>query len=125
VSRLLLESWWLLLRCELVLRFRGFAALHELVRRQPTSIHSRPLSAAVEDLSRGADLACVFYFKHVMCLQRSAATTLLLRRHGWKAEMVIGAQILSFRSHAWVEVEGRIVNDKPYMTEIYRTIERC
>jgi hypothetical protein len=61
----------------------------------------------------------------VMCLQRSAATTLLLRRHGFKAEMVIGAQILPFRSHAWVEIGGVVVNDKPYMPDIYRFLERC
>jgi transglutaminase superfamily protein len=42
----------------------------------------------------------------VLCLQRSAATTLLLRRHGWDAEMVIGAKLLPFQSHAWVEVNG-------------------
>jgi hypothetical protein len=71
------------------------------------------------------DLACVFYIKKVLCLQRSAATTLLLRRYGHKAEMVIGAQMLPFKSHAWVEVDRAIVNDKPYMTDIYRELERC
>jgi hypothetical protein len=71
------------------------------------------------------DLACVFYPKSVLCLQRSAATTLLLRRHGIRAELVIGAQMLPFKSHAWVEVEGTVVNDKPYMREIYQVLERC
>ena len=71
------------------------------------------------------DLACLFYFKQVMCLQRSAATTLLMRRHGWEAEMVIGAQLLPFKSHAWVEIKGVIVNDRPYMLDIYRVLERC
>jgi hypothetical protein len=39
--------------------------------------------------------------------------------------MVIGAQILPFRSHAWVEIGGVVVNDKPYMPDIYRFLERC
>jgi Transglutaminase-like superfamily len=60
-----------------------------------------------------------------MCLQRSAATTLLMRRHGWEAEMVIGVQLLPFKSHAWVESKGVIVNDKPYMLDIYHVLERC
>ena len=60
-----------------------------------------------------------------MCLQRSAATTLLLRRHGLHAELVIGAQILPFKSHAWTEIGGVVVNDKPYMMDIYRVLERC
>src|SRR6267142_2468310 len=28
--------------------------------------------------------------------------------------MVIGAQQMPFKAHAWVEVDGRVVNDKPY-----------
>jgi hypothetical protein len=71
------------------------------------------------------DYACVFYVKRVLCLQRSAATTILLRRYGWSAEMVIGAQILPFKSHAWCEIKGEVVNDKPYMKDIYQVLERC
>jgi hypothetical protein len=50
---------------------------------------------------------------------------LLLRRHGVAAEMVIGAQILPFKSHAWVEVDRAVVNDTPYIEEIYQVLERC
>jgi hypothetical protein len=39
--------------------------------------------------------------------------------------MVLGAQMLPFKSHAWVEVDGIVVNDKPYMLEIYQVLERC
>jgi hypothetical protein len=70
------------------------------------------------------DLACVFYFKKVLCLQRSAATTLLLRRYGWSAEMVTGVQIFPYKAHAWVELNNRVVNDKPYVSEIYQVLER-
>jgi hypothetical protein len=48
-----------------------------------------------------------------------------LRKHGVRAEMVIGAQMRPFRSHAWVEVNGAVVNDKPYMREIYQILENC
>ena len=71
------------------------------------------------------DCACVLYVKPVLCLQRSSATTLLLRRYGWKAEMVIGVQLMPFKSHAWVEVEGIVVNDKPYIPNLYQVLERC
>ena len=50
---------------------------------------------------------------------------MLLRRHGYEAAMLIGAQMLPFKSHAWVEVNGNVVNDKPYMHEIYQVLERC
>jgi hypothetical protein len=59
-----------------------------------------------------------------LCLQRSAATACLLKRCGIPAQMVIGAQQMPFKAHAWVEVDGRVVNDKPYMTEIYAVLDR-
>jgi hypothetical protein len=39
--------------------------------------------------------------------------------------MVIGAQQTPFIAHAWVEVDGRVVNDKAYMPEIYAVLDRC
>jgi hypothetical protein len=125
MKRFVLESWLLLLYFEFIMRFRDFRALREIVRKkkiQPVNNRALPSSA---DLCHAVDLSCVFYFKQVMCLQRSAATTLLFRRHGWEAEMVIGAQVLPFKSHAWVEIKGAVVNDKPYMMDIYRVLERC
>jgi hypothetical protein len=29
-----------------------------------------------------------------------------------------------FRSHAWVEIDGVVVNDKPYMLDIYQILDR-
>ncbi len=125
MKRLVLESWFLLLRFEWIIRFRGFKALRRAVEeeavRPSTSARPEPKDA----LCRAMDYACVFYFKPVLCLQRSAATTLFLRRHGWSAEMVIGAQMLPFKSHAWCEINGVVVNDKPYMRDIYDVLERC
>jgi hypothetical protein len=65
------------------------------------------------------DMACIWYWKEVLCLQRSAATTCLLRQNGVPAEMIIGAQQVPFKQHAWVEVDGQVVNDKPYMRELW------
>ncbi len=125
MKRFVLESWWLLLYFECVMRFRGFKALHDIVRKQKIHPQTTNAGRSSAELCHAVDLACVFYFKQVMCLQRSAATTLLLRRQGWDAEMVIGAQMLPFKSHAWVEIKGVVVNDKPYMLDIYRVLERC
>jgi Transglutaminase-like superfamily len=105
--------------------FRGFSQIHDVVRKQKTHPIPPNCQSSVEELCGAVDYACVFYFKEVLCLQRSAATTLLLRHHGIPAEMVIGAQVLPFRSHAWVELDGVVVNDKPYMLDIYRVLERC
>jgi hypothetical protein len=124
MMRRVVESWLLLLYFDWLMQFRGFQRIHTVVRAQQL----RPASEVQEsdrELSHAIDLACVFYFKRVLCLQRSAATAILLRHHGWNAEMVIGAQLLPFQSHAWVEINGRVVNDKPYITEIFQVLERC
>jgi len=39
--------------------------------------------------------------------------------------MVIGAQKLPFKAHAWVEVNEQVVNDKPYTREMYAVLDRC
>lgn len=125
MTRLVLESWSLLLYFEFVMRFWGFRGLNKIVHEEKVRSAPARTLPRTADLNHAMDLACVFYFKHVMCLQRSAATTLLLRRHGLRAELVIGAQILPFKSHAWTEIDGVVVNDKPYMMDIYRVLERC
>lgn len=121
---LLLRSWIWLLYFDFLMRFREFEDVHAAVRHQ-RCIRTERDAVPHTTICHAMDLASVFYFKRALCLQRSAATTCLLRRYGWEAEMVIGAQLLPFQSHAWVEIEGRVVNDKPYITEIFQVLERC
>ena len=125
MKRLIAESYLLLLQIEFVMSFRSILSLYEKVKS--ARLYSQPGGriVGVEELCRAMDFACVLYPKQVLCLQRSAATTFLLRRRGIAAEMVIGAQLLPFKSHAWVESEGAVVNDKPYVREIYRILDRC
>lgn len=123
--RFMLEGYLLLIRIEVLMLSGGLRSLHDLVRRRSVRNVAGNGNPSQEELCHAMDLACVFYPKRVMCLQRSAATTLLLRRYGKRAEMVIGAQLLPFKSHAWVEINGKVINDKPYMLEIYRPLERC
>lgn len=124
MRRRVLESWLVLLYFDWLMHVRGFQRIHAVVREQKLRATAEVPESDIE-ISRAVDLACVFYFKRVLCLQRSAATAVLLRRHGWNAQMVIGAQLLPFQSHAWVELDGRVVNDKPYVTERFQVLERC
>lgn len=120
---LALNAYFQLILTQVLLRFRDFPALYERVRRVPKS--EGPANRSTEEICRAVDLACIWYWKQVPCLQRSAATTMLLRRHGIAAFLVIGAQPLPFRAHAWVEVEGRVVNDQPCVSELYPVLDRC
>jgi len=125
MKRIVLESWFLLLYFDGIMHSRNFKRLHRIVEKEMVRPTTSDSLISVENLSRAMDYACVFYFSRVLCLQRSSATTLLFRRHGWSAELVIGAQMLPFRSHAWCEINGNVVNDKPYMLDVYTVLERC
>jgi hypothetical protein len=122
---LVLRGYALVVKVDLMMRFRSLQAVHSMVRNQEPALNSPEKRREVETICRAVDLACVFYVKPVLCLQRSVATTVLLRRCGWDARLCIGAQVSPFKSHAWVELDGKVVNDKPYVQQIYSVLERC
>jgi hypothetical protein len=124
MSRDLLKAFVMLIYFDFYLAHRDFACLHERLRRYPVGRRT-PRPGEIERVCSSVDLACIWYWKRVLCLQRSAAATCLLRRQGVPAQMVIGAQHLPFKAHAWVEVDGQVVNDKPYTPEMYLVLDRC
>jgi Transglutaminase-like superfamily len=124
MSLLVLKAYWKLIYFDLYLARGNFSALYERVRKNPLGTQvSR--SDAIERVCSAVDMACIWYPKEVLCLQRSAATACLLRENNVRAQMVIGAQQMPFKAHAWVEVAGRVVNDKPYTAEMYMVLDRC
>ena len=124
MSFLVARVYLTLIQFELLVARGNFKALYDKVRNCP--ITKKPMSSdAAEQICAAVDLACIWYWKETLCLQRSAATVCLLRRAGIPAQLVIGAQQMPFRAHAWVEVDGRVLNDKPYAPEIYAVLDRC
>lgn len=124
MSFLVLQAYGKLICFDFYLARRDFGALHQRVRRYPIRKRAGTLDA-VAQICAAMDMACIWYWKEALCLQRSAATACLLKQHGIPAELVLGAQQVPFRAHAWVEVDGRVVNDKPYIQELYAVVERC
>lgn len=119
-----LQAFFSLIAHDLFLLRHDFAALHAKVHLLPVEANG----AKAEDTDRicqAVAYACIWYPKQVLCLQRSSVAVKLLRRYGVHAEMVIGAQRLPLKAHAWVEVNGRVVNDKPEVQTNYLVMERC
>ena len=109
-------STWLIVRAfyELV----RYDVVHGLCRagiRSTRMGRVRDGSAATIEttICEAVALACCFYWKPVLCLQRSVAAMRLLRSNGVGAQVVIGYRPAPFFSHAWVEVDKRVVNDSP------------
>jgi hypothetical protein len=124
MSFLVLRAYLRLIQFDLYLARGDFQALYDKVRNCPVE-RETALPDAVERICPAVDMACIWYWKEALCLQRSAATACLLRCYGVGAELVIGAQQMPFKAHAWVEVDGRVVNDKPYTPEMYAVLDRC
>jgi hypothetical protein len=121
---LVLKAYLRLVQFDFYLARGNFPALYNKVRSYPVKV--LPTSADItERICAAVDMASIWYWKEVLCLQRSAATACLLKRHGVRAHMILGAQQMPFKAHAWVEVEELVVNDKPYMREIYAVLDRC
>lgn len=102
----------------------NFARMHQFVSNWRVS-RVRVTGDAVDQVCKAVNYACVWYPKQVLCLQRSATTTCLMRHCGVPATMVMGAQILPFKAHAWTEVNCRAVNERRDVQSIYRVWERC
>ena len=123
-SFLILRAYLTLIYFDFYLARGNFHVLYDKVHTCPvgTRVHS---PGAIEQICAAMDIACIWYWKQALCLQRSAATACLLKRNGVAAQMVIGAQQMPFKAHAWVEVDGRVVNDKSYTPEMYAVLDRC
>jgi len=123
-GRLAIEGWLLLLYVDVVMRRHGFPKLYDGVRRSQVNPSRRAVCDAGV-LSHIMDVACVLYFKQVLCLQRSAALTLLMRRYGLEAKLVVGTQLFPFVAHAWAEWNGDVVNDSADRVRHFHVLERC
>jgi transglutaminase superfamily protein len=124
VSFLVLRAYLTLVYFDLFLSKGNFPQVHKKVREYPLAlaVESRH---ATETVCGAVDTACIWYWKEVLCFQRSAATTCLLKRYGVPAQMIIGARQMPFKAHAWVEVDACVVNDKPYVREMYDVLDQC
>src|SRR5205814_9365540 len=91
MSFLVLQAYLKLIQFDLYLARRNFAALYDKVRTCPLGKKTPP-PAAFERSCAALHMAGIWYWKESLCLQRSAASTCLLKRYGVPAQMAIGAQ---------------------------------
>lgn len=124
MSLLFFRAYWNLMLFHGYVSRGNFPGLYQKVRECPIAQGAFPPDVT-EEVSSAINLASIWFLREVRCLERSAATTCLLRSLGIAAELVIGAQRLPFRAHAWVEVGGSVVNDRPYTPEMYQVLDRC
>jgi hypothetical protein len=121
---LFLQSLFMLLAYDTLSGLCRFQTIHRMVRGWKVNDKTAG-SGVIERVCMAVNYACVWYPKQAFCLQRSFVTAYLLRRHGVAAEMVLGAQKLPFKAHAWVEVDGRPINERSNVRATYAVWDRC
>jgi hypothetical protein len=119
---LIVQAFVGLLTYDVIATASGFTRLHAVARRWRRS-HTRSRHS-VESLCRAVAEACVWYPKRAYCLQRSWVACRMLRRHGVSAHVIIGYRPAPIDSHAWVEVDGQVVNDRPQYQKAYQVLDR-
>jgi hypothetical protein len=124
MSLLVLHAYIKLIQFDLHMAKGDFCALYKKIRDYPRS-GTKASPELVARICKAVDTACIWYWKEVLCLHRSAATVCLLKHYGVSAQMVIGTQQMPFSAHAWVEVDGYVVNDNSYTPEMYAVLDRC
>jgi hypothetical protein len=108
-AALFAEAWLELARVDIARRARGFRGIADLPAL-PTSA-GKCDAALMKGILDALALASCAYWKPVLCLQRSVALVRVMRRHRVHARLVIAYRPSPFVAHAWVEVDGRIIND--------------
>ena len=108
--RLVLSALYELARYEAILALCGSGRILQQLRTQSITVRGNNHEQLICD---AVLLATCFYWKPVLCLQRAVCTVRVLRRYGIVARLVIGYRPSPFFSHAWVEVDGRVVYGSP------------
>jgi hypothetical protein len=115
---LFFQALFMLLAYDVLNVLCRFQTLYSMVKGW--NVTGRPAQWDITDrVCTAVNYACVWYPKRALCLQRSFVTTYLLRKHGVFAQMVLGAQKLPFKAHAWVEVEGKAINETSNVQTAY------
>lgn len=116
-----LAAWIALALVNAVLKMTGINALRQIISDWQVTGNTLD-SNKIEFICSTVTRAGVWYPKQTLCLERSAAITCLLRSIGVPGETVIGVRKMPFYGHAWVEVNGKVVNDDPKVQTFF---SRC
>ena len=121
---LFIRALWTLLAYDVLNTVCRFETIYSMVKAWRVSGAPSDQNT-IDRVCRAVNYACIWYPKQALCLQRSFVTTYLLRKHGVPAHMVLGAQKLPFKAHAWVEVDGHAINERSNVQATYAVWDRC
>lgn len=80
-------------------------------------ILSTPEQKEIDKMAYILDKACILYPAKILCLAWASTFVMLFLKRGWCCELVMGIQTSPFYAHAWVELNGKIINDDSQLQE--------
>jgi hypothetical protein len=124
---MLVRAYLELVRIDVLLRLHGFS---RSVADAPSARALPGGGLSADDLSRGRsyarwlEVAARHHLVPAHCLHRSLALHYWLRREGLPSSLQIGVrkQGSELRAHAWVELDGHVVNDAPSFTSAFKPL---
>jgi hypothetical protein len=119
-----MSAWMGLCLFDVFLHLRPFKELCKHVSTWPVASRRTPADPekTIHEVCAGIARACIWYPKRALCLQRSTVTACYLRHRGIAAKLIIAVRPVPFVAHAWVEVDGYVVNDRPRVQQFYQTV---
>jgi hypothetical protein len=92
----------------------------------PARSRSRARNGDPARLASWVEIGARHYPRPVGCLQRALALRAVLSRRGLSARVRIGVRRAgeTLLAHAWVDHDGRVINDAPDVGERYLPLER-
>ena len=108
---------------DVAFKILGFKQLFEIIGRSHFRKRERLDPDFIQRVCAGIERARIWYPKQVMCMQHSIVTKCLLEQYGVPARLTFAARKMPFKSHAWVEVWGNVVNDTQKVRTYYKVFK--
>ena len=112
-----------------MLRFLGFERSVTWLRRSSSASSGGGAASGAASWTRRRARLISIAARHgpyrAQCLERSLVLWWLARRHGFEPELRIGVQAGHpvIKAHAWIEVEGEVVNDRVEVVAEFSTFD--
>jgi hypothetical protein len=125
-QRLTLRALAAIAATSLTLRLFGFNRTYRLLAGRALGPRSQSRTIDADLVARAVDRAARRWPAEATCLTRSLVLWWFLRRRGWPADVWVGVRRGStdMEAHAWVELAGRVINDRPDVREHYAVFEQ-
>ncbi|WP_010301750.1 lasso peptide biosynthesis B2 protein [Candidatus Odyssella thessalonicensis] len=119
INLAVLGALFTLIKVNFYIQIKGFYRTIQLIKASK-DLKRNYITPSEENLRKLAcvvNRACLLYPTRTKCLEWAITFILLALKRGWKCNLEIGVQNYPFMAHAWVECEGKVVEDDQMLRE--------